>query len=523
VPSLYLALVFCEFCLFKKQFLSLRCSSLRAGGSLLATRDLTGYDVDVAALVLTQQLGLNITWVVSATFAGVRAALRAGQCDIALGAMDAYPLVGSCVACAPLPSNLSRFHLNEPSSDYTSAVPLLPAGCCLDMSTPYFYTGFALLSQSMPLTSYFQLFLGALLSSATLYVYLVLVLATVAAAYVIYGLEWMSNHRREATFHDLLTSLYWSVATLSTAGYGDVFPVSNAARAFTICYLLLVIALLACLSGQVSSALTTTSLQAAKSITSLSQVTQKLCVERPFYSLYDWLVGLPDSSKPPSSRITYALPSVCLQGVLNGTFQASLTERMGQTFYARTFGNEQTSISPIISDGIGYVWLFATNSPYRSFLNTALLEARFSKTWAPLYAQLLAQWGSAPSPSPLSDSEDQIPLELVIPIAVLIGIACLHHAHVHGHFPRASEPLRRLTRRASCGQQPGLAPPLLQLRSQLEEGIACLASAREALQRLESSGAVRLMEGEGAPLEKSPNGRGVQRSPSSPRIPAVDL
>lgn len=204
----------------------------------------------------------------------------------------------------------------------------------------------------------------------------------------------------------------------------------------------MIVILLAFLAGQVASAMTTLSLTAAKPVTSLSGITGTLCVEAPYFSLADWLSTVPTGTKPPPSRTVFAPPSACVAGVLNGSFQASITERVENLFYGRSYGGPAAFVSNIISDGIGYVWMLPSNSPHRSFLNTAILEARFGSRWGPSRAAILQRYESPLAPPPSAQLDHNTPVELLIPIVVLFSVAILQHAHVHDHFPRLSAALR---------------------------------------------------------------------------------
>ncbi len=59
--------------------------------------------------------------------------------------------------------------------------------------------------------------------------------------------------------HQLFTSFYWAVVTISTVGYGDVFPQSTYARAFTVAVILIAVFLVAYLISIIISVVTETS------------------------------------------------------------------------------------------------------------------------------------------------------------------------------------------------------------------------------------------------------------------------
>ena len=274
----------------------------------------------------------------------------------------------------------------------------------------------------------------------------VLVVVMLIAGYILYALM-LVTAPHHASIPDLMVSLYWSATTLSTVGFGDFIPVSNTSRTFTIVYMFVILFLIAFLSGQVSSSLTTASLQSSNQLNSLEQITGRLCIVSPYYSLSDWFLSLPPDSKPPNSRVFFRNPSTCVQGVLNGTFQASLTERYENVFYAKTYGSSSTAVSGIISDGVGYVWLLPADAPYRSFLNTAILEARFSASWSASRTAILNKWGLAPPASTLSS--EAVPAgdmyTFVITIVVLVSFAMLHRGYVRDQITFRHVPARAKT------------------------------------------------------------------------------
>ena len=211
------------------------------GGMNLSTSQLAGFDVELVDLVLGMMLGLNVTWRLFETFAGLRLGLRLGACDVGIGALDMYPQESNCFSC-PAAENYTQLGMS--SSDYAAgaAAGWRSAGCCLEFSVPYLFSGthycaafshrselppfilkgFSLFSLSQPSTSFREQFVGSMLAPATIYVFLVLILTTLCAGYGAYAIELCTHHHSQ--FRDLLTSIYWSAATLSTAGYGASVP-----------------------------------------------------------------------------------------------------------------------------------------------------------------------------------------------------------------------------------------------------------------------------------------------------------
>ena len=86
-----------------------------------------------------------------------------------------------------------------------------------------------------------------------LYFFLTLILIYFAAVGIYYCEHEAQPDRYASVFH----SLWWAVATLTTVGYGDIYPVTVGGRLFTFLMLLLGLGVVAVPAGIVSTALTT--------------------------------------------------------------------------------------------------------------------------------------------------------------------------------------------------------------------------------------------------------------------------
>ncbi|QDU68513.1 ion transporter [Engelhardtia mirabilis] len=86
-----------------------------------------------------------------------------------------------------------------------------------------------------------------------------LVLFLFAAAILIYfaavGIYYFENPVQPEVFASVFDGLWWAVATLTTVGYGDVYPVTAGGRLFAVIVLMLGLGVVAVPTGLVSSAL----------------------------------------------------------------------------------------------------------------------------------------------------------------------------------------------------------------------------------------------------------------------------
>lgn len=86
-----------------------------------------------------------------------------------------------------------------------------------------------------------------------------LVLFLVACAFLVYlasvGIYYFERAAQPETFGSVFACMWWAVATLTTVGYGDVFPVTVGGKAFTTGILMIGLGVVAVPAGLIASAL----------------------------------------------------------------------------------------------------------------------------------------------------------------------------------------------------------------------------------------------------------------------------
>ncbi|MFN3413092.1 MAG: ion transporter, partial [Thermoanaerobaculum sp.] len=86
-----------------------------------------------------------------------------------------------------------------------------------------------------------------------------LVLFLVAALIFLYisavGIYFFEHEAQPERFASVFDGLWWAAVTLSTVGYGDVYPVTLGGRFFTVCILLVGLGIVAVPTGLFASAL----------------------------------------------------------------------------------------------------------------------------------------------------------------------------------------------------------------------------------------------------------------------------
>jgi voltage-gated potassium channel len=70
------------------------------------------------------------------------------------------------------------------------------------------------------------------------------------------GIYYFENEAQPEHFSSIFDSLWWSIVTLTTVGYGDVYPITVGGRIFTFFILLIGLGIVAIPTGIISASLT---------------------------------------------------------------------------------------------------------------------------------------------------------------------------------------------------------------------------------------------------------------------------
>jgi voltage-gated potassium channel len=97
-----------------------------------------------------------------------------------------------------------------------------------------------------------------------------LVLFSIIAIFVIYasavGIYYFEHEVQPKNFQSVFHCLWWAVATLTTVGYGDVFPITIGGRIFTFVMLMIGLGIIAVPTGLVASAFTNSTKKGKKDV-----------------------------------------------------------------------------------------------------------------------------------------------------------------------------------------------------------------------------------------------------------------
>jgi len=86
---------------------------------------------------------------------------------------------------------------------------------------------------------------------ATLFFFATIILLYLAAV----GIYYFEHEAQPEVFSSIPHSLWWAIATLTTVGYGDIYPITAGGKAFTFVVLILGLGIVAVPAGLVASAL----------------------------------------------------------------------------------------------------------------------------------------------------------------------------------------------------------------------------------------------------------------------------
>ncbi|MFD2823073.1 ion transporter [Lacinutrix iliipiscaria] len=85
-----------------------------------------------------------------------------------------------------------------------------------------------------------------------LFIFITLILIYFAAV----GIYYFENQAQPEHFSSIFDSLWWAIITLTTVGYGDVYPITVGGKIFTFIILMIGLGIVAIPTGIISSALT---------------------------------------------------------------------------------------------------------------------------------------------------------------------------------------------------------------------------------------------------------------------------
>lgn len=85
-----------------------------------------------------------------------------------------------------------------------------------------------------------------------LFLFLTLILLYLSAV----GIYYFEREAQPEEFASVFHSLWWAVATLTTVGYGDIYPITAGGKVFTFFMMIIGMGIIAVPAGLVASALT---------------------------------------------------------------------------------------------------------------------------------------------------------------------------------------------------------------------------------------------------------------------------
>ncbi|MCC5816117.1 MAG: two pore domain potassium channel family protein, partial [Leptospira sp.] len=86
-----------------------------------------------------------------------------------------------------------------------------------------------------------------------------LIIITIISVMVVYissvGIYYFENEAQPEVFASIFHSLWWSIATLTTVGYGDIYPITVGGKIFTSFIVAIGVGIVAIPAGLIASAL----------------------------------------------------------------------------------------------------------------------------------------------------------------------------------------------------------------------------------------------------------------------------
>lgn len=346
-------------------------------------------------------LGLNVSYIASATFVEMYMSLRSGECDV--GIVRLLRAAYAFDAC----SRFSRMHAGVPQTavemDQTRTIclqscPLPPfaapegdysAGgfddvtlstlCCLEYGAPYLSSGFAVLSR--PVTAPFDV-ASALFNPDVCNAATVIVIMAIVAGWLASFLERVNPHLGSVS-----RGAYWGLMQFLNAA--DNKPLSRSGRVLTILWLLASIISLSVITSIISAKLTTAGLS-TKKIQRLGDIgSGTLCVESAYPTAMQFV--LRDPQHPV--KIVEQEINVCVDMLINGTVQAVFTDQPVLQWMVANYQIVSGYVSPLLGPN-PFSFVYASGSLLRQYTNPSIIAAQTNPAYIPLASALNAKYFS---------------------------------------------------------------------------------------------------------------------------------
>lgn len=94
------------------------------------------------------------------------------------------------------------------------------------------------------------------MSSAKEQIFLFIFITMILIYFAAVGIYYFENEAQPEHFSSIFDSLWWAIVTLTTVGYGDVYPITVGGKVFTFIILMIGLGIVAVPTGIISSALT---------------------------------------------------------------------------------------------------------------------------------------------------------------------------------------------------------------------------------------------------------------------------
>ena len=95
------------------------------------------------------------------------------------------------------------------------------------------------------------------IKSAKEQIFLFILITLILIYFSAVGIYYFENEAQPEHFSSIFDSLWWAIITLTTVGYGDVYPITVGGKVFTFFILMIGLGIVAIPTGIISSALTT--------------------------------------------------------------------------------------------------------------------------------------------------------------------------------------------------------------------------------------------------------------------------
>jgi hypothetical protein len=231
----------------------------------------------------------------------------------------------------------------------------------------------------------------------------------------------MADHHNNTKL-TLGQSLYWSIVTLCTVGYGDVVPKAGVARALASVWMVVSVLALSAVTSILSSNLVADNMSRIV-MNTWGDVTGTVCAEQNRILLKLWVQRATGGAR----TVIYDDLASCMAMLEAGTVQAVLADQPVLAWYIREYSSSDSLYVSAALSTLPYSFVYASNSALRTNINSGVISSLTDSDAVSAAEAIYTRWFGMPSSSVDDSTSASVSMPLVWTVVAMVGLCFVMH------------------------------------------------------------------------------------------------